>query len=129
MNAFDPQNPGIDFFKPSFTLARIETSATISGENYRWLYTVQPLQISSAALDTAPGFTNRGGTAKAINVTELANTSTNASGFDPSNIPSGFTVRPASGLVLCFPTNAKIGSTVEPVFLFNFPNPIDGTCA
>ena len=129
MNSYDPRNPGLDFFKPSCTLARIETATTISGEDYRWLYTLQPVDINPTALDTAPGFTDRGGTVKALNVTEFANTATNASGYDPANIPSGFTVRAASGYVLCSPVNAKVGTTTEPVFLFSFTNPIDGTCA
>ena len=129
MSAYDPLNPGLDFYKPSFTLGRIESSVSISGEDYRWIYTVQPVDIGSSSMDDELTFVDRGSTVKALNVTEFANTSTNASGYDPSNIPSGFTVRAASGYVICFPTNAEIDSTIQPVFLFSFPNPIDGVCS
>lgn len=129
MSTFDPRNPGIDFFKPSFQLLKVENSTQITGQAYRWEYDLQLVDIDDADLDDTPAYEDRGSQVKGFNVLELDNTVTNAGGYDPDNIPDDFEVKPISGYVLGHPVNAKVDGTVKVVFLFSAVNPIDGECA
>lgn len=129
MSTFDPRNPGIDFFKPSFQLLKVEDSTVIAGQAYRWEYDLQLVDIDDADLDATPAYEDRGSQVKGFNVLEFDNTATNAGGYDPDNIPDDFEVKPISGYVLGHPVNAKVDGTVKVVFLFSAVNPIDGECA
>jgi hypothetical protein len=129
MNAFDPRNPGMDFFKPSFQLLKIISSASITGQSFRWEYSLQVVEFDGADLRSTPAYEDRGAQIKGFNVLEFDNTLTNAGGYDPDNIPDDFSVKPISGYVLGHPLNAKVDNTFETVFLFSAVNPIDGECA
>lgn len=129
MNPYDPQNPGVDFFKPSFQLLEIKTATAITGQSYRWEYDLQLVDIDDADLRDTPAYEDRGSQVKGFNVLELDNTVTNAGGYDPDNIPDDFDVKPVSGYVLGHPVNAKADGTVKIVFLFSAVNPIDGVCS
>ncbi len=127
MNAFDPRNPGADFFKPSFHLLLIKDQTVV--DPYRWRYDLQLVDFDDADLEDTPAYEDRGDEVAGFNVLEFDNTISNAGGYDPDNIPDDFEFKPISGYVLGYPVNAKVGETVKTVFLFSAVNPIDGVCS
>ncbi len=72
----------------------------------------------------------------ALNITEIANSSTNVMGIDPSNLPAGFTLQPVptGAFVWC-----RVGTTpyteggtdvgdAGDLILFEYTNQFDGSC-
>lgn len=116
-------------------LAKIDSSAAISGTVNRWLYTWTLAELQPTTVGTGHDFLKRTGelwqTGSALNVCEAANTSTFVGpGVTVANIPVGFAVKPVSGFVLLYPKHRanSSGSGGEIMWMFYAPNAIDGTC-
>lgn len=128
MNAFDPKNPGTYFFSPGFNLMKVVSSEEITGQQYRWEYTMRQVDIDDTDMRETANYVSRGDTFKAYNVLEFSNTVANAGGYDPENIPDGFEFKPVSGYVLGFSGNAVVNDIPQDVAFFSAVNPIDGEC-
>ena len=117
---------------PVVELARITSSTAITGENYRWTYTLQPLRFASGADIAGEDLENAGGTLTGVNLREFENTATSVQGQNPSNLPSGFDFSACAGIVhvqtgAAFPLTS--GGATVPVLFFSLDNPVTGTCS
>lgn len=115
-------------------LARITSSSELVADNYRWLYTVQPLRMSGDFNVANGTFSNQGGAIKAVNVREFENSATSVQGQNPSNLPSGFDYSACAGVVSCLVgasvfTSTAVDAELEQVWYFSLDNPVTGTCS
>ena len=119
--------------RPVLMLARITASAAITGANYRWNYTLQPLHLADGfTVATEDLATTAGGTLAGVNVREFENTATSVQGQNPSSLPSGFDYSPCAGIVQVFSGSSfplAIGGSVVPALFFSLDNPVTGTCS
>tara|TARA_R110001632_G_scaffold172355_1_gene291708 strand:- start:281 stop:676 length:396 start_codon:yes stop_codon:yes gene_type:complete len=123
---------------PMHYLCEITGSALITGENYRYLYLVRPVEFTDSNVEGPVGsvFSENVGAIRAYNVAEFANTATVVNGYEVSNIITGFSVKPVSGFVLCRPANVGITTPTPPetvgemgaVWIFDRNLIIDGAC-
>ena len=110
-------------------LVEIKSSDAVSGANYRWKYSVQPVYLTGTFTD--PVFNTRGDEINAMNIRELGDSSTDVQGIDPEDLPGGFSFGAVVGYVLAWPgTVMGISSTDTPetIALFDAPNPLTGAC-
>tara|TARA_R100001443_G_scaffold46328_2_gene59215 strand:+ start:5858 stop:6232 length:375 start_codon:yes stop_codon:yes gene_type:complete len=122
--------------QPSRVGKIIGTPTGISANNFRWLYRIQPIEgYSELTLqDTEPDWTDQlvEEALPGLNLAEFGNTASAVGDYSADNIPSSFTVRPISGLVL-FETTFMVfdqatGAKPEVGCLFYGINAIDGGC-
>lgn len=114
----------------------IGTPTAITANNYRWLYTIQPVQgyPDLSLSDTDPDFEAQvvTETIPGLNLGEFGNNASNVGDFDADNIPASFTVKPISGFVLyelafmVFDQTAEADPEVG-CFFYGI-NAIDGGC-
>lgn len=119
--------------KPLHHMCEIISADLISGQHYRYKYTVKPVAFTNLNIegDVSNSTEEYFGPEIAYNLAEFSNTVTTVNGYQVSNIPSGFDVKPVSGLVLCQASNALVGSegTMEGIWIFDRTLIIDGTCS
>lgn len=124
--------PGYSFRAGQWT-ALIE-DATTTAVPYLWCYDVLPVVLglslsesgcptAAATSQTIDGDLPR--SAKAFNLAELLNSTTNAGGVDPTGLPGTFAPRPRSGFVRCWYERLSNGSCIV---LFDKDVLIDGQC-
>lgn len=124
--------------RPLHYLCEITSSSLITGENYRYRYTVKPVTFTNANVEGIVGdvFEEYFGAVTAYNVAEFSNTASVVNGYEVSNIPTGFSVKPVTGFVLCQPANVGTTTPTPPetvgdmgaVWIFDRNLIIDGTC-
>jgi len=123
--------------QPLHYLCEITGSTLITGENYRYRYTVKPVEFTEKNVEGIVGdvFQEYFGPIVAYNVAEFSNTATVVNGYQVSNIVTGFSVKPVTGFVMCQPANVSTSTATAPavsdmaqVWLFDRNLIIDGAC-
>lgn len=121
-----PQIPSVPH-----TLMKVTGSTAISGQDKRWLYTVEEATIDTGS-SYAPTLSVNTGSYTAISISELTNgtsstTGTYSYGVPKTDVPAGFSAKaiPTGTYVLCVPWWRTDSSSI---YLIVNTQAISGTC-
>ena len=118
------------FFRKRFAVtAEIKSAEAVSGANYRWLYSLQVVNMDGDIED--PTFSDLGDEVKGLNVREWGNDADSVQGQDPDDLPAGLDYGAVKGYVLCRNGGAMKpddGSDAISILIFEADNPVEGVC-